>query len=141
MKKQYYLWMLLCLLIGTSLNAQTIFEDGFESGNFKPEWTATPGPNNGLLAVTDYAEAFGNYGVAMGKTSDAGGFNTNTLDLNLDLSTYTEVEMSFWISDDADETHPEDGIYFSDDGGVTFVKVYDFDPVGWVNTAYGMNNK
>ena len=60
-----------------------------------------------------------------------GEFATNALDLQLNLADETDVEMTFRIMDLKEETHSQDGIYFSDDGGVNFVKVYDFKPELW----------
>ena len=70
------------------------------------------------------------YGLAMGKTCDDG-FSTNALDLHLDLSEVSEAELYFLIRDNDDETHIDDGIYFSDDGGLSFEKVLDFEPSDW----------
>ena len=64
--------------------------------------------------------------ILMGRTND-GEFTTISLDLHLDLSLEKQVELSFWIKDISEENHPEDSIWFSNDGGETFVKVYQFD--------------
>ena len=42
-----------------------------------------------------------------------------------DLLGETQVDLDFLWKEFSDETHAEDGIFFSDDGGSTFVKVYD----------------
>jgi hypothetical protein len=41
------------------------------------------------------------------------------------------VELSFWVRDYNDETHVDDAIFLSNDGGVTFAKAFDFRPGEW----------
>lgn len=89
-KKTHHLFTLLIVLCSSNLLiGQVIFEDDFESGTFKPQWTVSPGDNDGLISVIESNSISyeGFYGVAIGKESD-GEFNLNTLDLNLDLSSY-----------------------------------------------------
>ncbi len=134
--------LLALVLLSAALRAQTIiFQDGFEDGSFKAEWTARPGASGGVVQVQSTYQNFtktantGFYAAVMGRSSD-GALTTNQLDLKLDLSTRTQVEMTFNILDYNDETHPQDGIYFSNDGGATFKKVYNFLPELW-NANYG----
>ncbi len=61
----------------------------------------------------------------------------NALDLHADLSSQTEVELSFKLLSNLDETHPQDGIYFSPDGGHHFTKVFDFDLEPWRKKEFG----
>ena len=124
-----------------------IFEDDFESGSLGPAWTARPnidGGSNGI--VEPRFEVQGNtnigfdgsiYTMVMGKTTDLGGNTTNALDLSLDLTGRTDVELSFWMYSFNEGTDPEDGIYFSDNGGSSFTKVYDFDGDSWSGFLYG----
>ncbi|WP_158859594.1 T9SS type A sorting domain-containing protein [Lunatibacter salilacus] len=140
--KIYFLPLILILACSLSLNAQIIFQDDFESGALKPEWTAIPGADNAVVGVYNQIQnrnAFyrGTYGVAMGKTSSAGGAITNRLDLKLDLSAYSEVEMEFFMNNYYDATHPQDGIYLSDNNGSTFIKVMNFDGSNWAANVYG----
>ncbi|GEO20826.1 hypothetical protein CQA01_13600 [Cyclobacterium qasimii] len=121
--------------------SQVIFEDDFESGALKTEWTAIPGAENAVVGIESQIQgrnAFyqGSNGLAMGKTSSVGGLVTNRLDLKLDLSTYSQVEMDFYMNNYYDETHPEDGIYISDNDGSTFIKVLDFDGSNWQGNVY-----
>ena len=124
------------------VQGQTIlFEDGFESGSLKSGWTARPGASGGLVQVVENIQGItktssnGFFAVGMGRTSD-GALTTNQLDLKLNLAGQTQVGMSFSIWDNSEETHSQDGIYFSNDGGTSFKKVYDFKPDLW-NNAYG----
>ncbi|OQY48253.1 MAG: hypothetical protein DRR08_10180 [Candidatus Parabeggiatoa sp. nov. 2] len=128
------------LLMCSSVFAQTvIFSDDFESGTLDPNfWKARPGEAGGIVEVQLETGAVHNgfYGVALGKNSD-GDFVTNALDLHLDLSAYKQVELRFWIKDFHDETNIQDGIWFSDDGGTNFKKVYEFDLTNWNDVVWG----
>ncbi len=124
---------------GAAFSQTIIFSDNFEKGKFDSTsngyWQAQPGANGGVVRVASTIQGVGAghqslYGVAMGRESD-GNLTLNRLDLHLDLSGYSEIELSFWIKDNAEATHPEDGMWFSDDGGSNFIKVQDFDPDFW----------
>ncbi|MCC6280375.1 MAG: T9SS type A sorting domain-containing protein [Saprospiraceae bacterium] len=105
---------------------QIIFSDDFESGTtFKSQWTPRPGANKGLVAIATtlgntYIPCNGNQGVGMGLSGDLSGTTTyNYLDLSLNLAGKTNVTLSFWLKD-ADNGYTENGILFSNDGGMTF---------------------
>lgn len=120
-------------------NAQTIiFEDDFETGSLGDAWTARPNLSgmNGFVEVVNTGAVSGEYCVRMGRYSD-GGYTTNALDLNINLTGHNEVLLDFWIRDFQDETHIQDGLYFSDDGGTSFTKVMDFKPSAWYDHRYG----
>ncbi len=125
------------------------FRDGFESGTLGSAWawshgdsTALPQENTvkptGLVEILDGIGAEGSkFALRMGKLADGGGYTTNALDLHLDLSGQDQVELSFKILDFNDATDFEDGLYFSDDGGESFTKVYDFRAEDWADYIYG----
>lgn len=52
-------------------------------------------------------------------------YATNQADLRVDLSGCTSPKILFRWKEFLDETHAEDGVYLSDDGGENFVKVHD----------------
>jgi len=141
MKNLISLLAFCCVTLVTPAMAQpqTLFFDDFESGQFKPQWTPVPNLSgvNGVVEVATGSPFSGQYAAWLGKSSDAGGLTTNALDLRLNLQGQTEVELTFWIYDNSDETHPEDGIYFSNNNGVTFKKVLDFKPNDWCNYEWG----
>jgi len=126
------------------------FEDGFESGEFKKAWSWSHPDSTvlnmseikptGQVGITPNTKFEGQYGAFMGKVCDDN-FVTNALDLHLNLSGQTQVELSFMLYDLADETQIQDGLYFSDDGGLNFTKVYDFDPSNYANSfqSYAIN--
>jgi hypothetical protein len=125
----------LCTWAWAAAQAQTIlFEDSFNGGaSFGPAWT--PRPNlTGTNGVVDI-NVNGGY-ARLGKSVD-GGFTTNALDLRLNLAGRSHVELSFDIFSNGEETHPQDGLYFSNNGGQSFVKVYDFRPEDWCQFIWG----
>jgi len=124
------------------VNYATIpFQDGFETGKFSSVWkwstpysttqsgTISPSGVVGVISNINGVEVSqqGLYGVAMGRRLD-GIFTTNALDLHLNLSNHTQVELSFWIKDTDDETHEQDGIWFSNNGGKIFRKIFQLEP-------------
>lgn len=116
------------------------FSDNFEEGALNARaWSARPNLSgiDGLIEVSDGYGEDRTKGVYIGKSSDLGGFTVNALDLRLDLSGRTDVMLDFDISDNFDETHSEDGLFFSDNGGAVFVKVQDFRPEDWCDQVYG----
>ena len=139
MQKAY---MIICLIGILSLQAfaqQTIFFDDFEDGTFNPQyWELKPGVNNGLIDIQQGSTPDGFFRVRIGKSSDAGGDNTNALCLYLDLSGYENVALEFWISDFNDNNGPFDEIRISDDSAATSVEAFQFSPDDWNDNLWGM---
>jgi hypothetical protein len=100
-----------------------IFEDTFEDGYLKAEWSAQPN-FNGQNGVVEVVMGIGmppsNWAVRLGKSADENTFTTNVLDLHLELSSYSNVELFFNFFDGRDEGQSIEGIYLSDDSGSTF---------------------
>ncbi len=146
MKKQLLtLLMVLSVLLG---HAQTIiFQDDFENGppfdtTAFPGWrpkTNLAGTINGLVENHLGGACNGSYSVRIGKTTDAGSLSRNALDLYLDLSAYSQVELTFTVSSFFDETQNFDGIYFNSDSSNQngFVKVFDFKTSVWCQNNCG----
>ncbi|MBL7792330.1 MAG: T9SS type A sorting domain-containing protein [Saprospiraceae bacterium] len=127
------------------------FSDNFEAANFGSSWKRSFADQTNTLAaiatrptnIVDLADNAGiddSRGVRMGKAC-ADGFSTNALDLHLKLAGHTQVSMTFHILDIFDDTQIDDGLYFSDNGGLTFKKVYSFDFSNTPNvyTNYAIN--
>ena len=132
--KHLFIFVLLLILAGnisTSAAQQEIFSDGFESGILDPAyWTARPsiaGNSGGRVEVVNSSSnaRSGTSSVFIGRSTD-GQSTTNALDLRLDLSGQTEVELNFWLREYYEEDQSEEGIYFSDDGGQQFTQVFTF---------------
>ncbi|MBR9921154.1 MAG: T9SS type A sorting domain-containing protein [Bacteroidetes bacterium] len=131
----------LILAVGSycGLYSQIIFEDDFESGIFQPSWTihTNISGDNGLVEIADDVGVNDSKGVKIGKSDNSPLLTTNALDLHLNLDGYTQVALEFDLAKYWDDTHPEDGIFFSDDNGNTFEKVVNFAPDNWCSSTYG----
>jgi Secretion system C-terminal sorting domain len=136
MKKSTLFIVLFLMASIICFSQQVIFSDDFESATLRSNWAITAGIPNGVIDITNAIGNAGTRGVRLGKTSSAGGFVSNALDLKLNLSGQTQVEMTFKIQDRDDETQAQDGLYFSDNGGANFKKVFSFQPTDWCN-SYG----
>lgn len=100
------------------------YTTGFESGSFDQFWTTSSSTATGRFRVLQHEFAHsGNFLLTM-DNNPPGNFNLNEANLHLDLSGNTNVDLSFWWVDAEDESHSQDGVYFSDDGGTNFTKVY-----------------
>ena len=129
--------------------AQLPFSDDFEEGAFSPYWSvgnptgsssktaprAAISPN-GLVDIFLSNDSVQQHLVRLGNKVDKQ-WNTNALDLRLNLSGQQNVSLSFRILNNHDEAHQFDGLYFSDDGGHRFVKVLDFDFDNWHAGQFG----
>lgn len=115
--------------------------EDFEDGVLGPEWQAIPGAPESIAGVESIVNGYGAaytgiYGLALGRSVD-GAYSTSAVDLHVDLSGQNNIDLSFWLKNSWDSTNNEDGIYFSDDGGLTFQKAYTFDLSDWTPNAWG----
>lgn len=123
--------ILLMSLAGPLQAQQVIFTDDFENGNFRPEWQLKTGQPNGVIEVTAENSLSGDYSARMGKSSDDQ-YTLNRLDLKLNLSQSRQFFLNIVIYNNYDETHVQDGIFLSTDGGSSFQKIYDFKFEDWI---------
>ncbi|MBC8415647.1 MAG: hypothetical protein H8E11_04385, partial [Candidatus Cloacimonetes bacterium] len=92
--------------------------------------------SNGRIQVTENHNPYsGQKHLTM--DSDEAGFAQNEAWLHLDLSGENRVILEFWWKEFNDETHTGDGVYFSDDGGDSFTKVYSFDGDNTTDNTWG----
>jgi len=101
------------------------YETGFENGLDSCWYTSTSNKNGRLRVTSDFSPHSGNYSLATDVVS-VGNLCINQSQLHLDLSNQSYVMMSYWIKEFGDEDHIEDGIYFSDDGGISYTKALNF---------------
>ncbi|MFC2111520.1 C25 family cysteine peptidase, partial [Bacteroidota bacterium] len=102
----------------SSIPYTTSFENGLDNS-----WRINSTLSRGrIVSTSTKTPHLGNYHLTM-DASLGGAYYTNQAKLHLDLSSESDVQLSFWWKDFGDENHTEDGIYFSDDGGDNFVKV------------------
>ena len=112
-----------------------IFQDDFETGAFRPEWSPYPARQNGVIEVFPSSILQGQHAARLGKSSD-GDYTLNKLDLQLDLSVYPTAELRVSLAHHHDDFHVQDGIYLSDNGR-DFVKVFGFPFDTWPATTGG----
>jgi hypothetical protein len=144
--KQHYTTLKLAIALvsflfsASLLTAQTYvnqpYYTGFETGTLGSEWTTFSSLAGGEVQPIQSgvytwsgmsADAFaGNYYLAM-HYATGGTMNTTQADLHMDLQGEVGIRIYFKWSEWNEETQVEDGLFISDDGGTTFVKVLDFD--------------
>ncbi|NOZ47086.1 MAG: PKD domain-containing protein [Chlorobi bacterium] len=111
------------------------YSTGFESG-LDQNWS-TQGSNSysRIQLTTANTPHSGSYHLTMDVTTN-GNYCTNEAWMGLNLTGTTQVNMSFWWKDFSDETHSSDGVYFSDNGGTSFVKVFDLNGGSYTNNSW-----
>jgi inhibitor of cysteine peptidase len=101
------------------------FSDDFESGSLGNAWAIETDYEGRTNVGTGHAYA-GSYSLNL---DDSTG---NVIDshaaaiLALDLSGQSDVELSFWWREYGDEDDPDDGVFISDDNGVTWQQIFSF---------------
>ena len=140
-----YVFLVTCgLPIAFTQNNSPIFFEDFESGALDSQfWTASSSADEGLVEVSsdilgEQTADSGLYAYFSGKSTDGGGQTINTLDLRIDLGAYSDKDLllEYWIRDYFDNTNAGEGIWLSDDNGLSFSQATAFDFSNWVD-AYG----
>ncbi|MFZ5981492.1 MAG: PKD domain-containing protein [Candidatus Zixiibacteriota bacterium] len=100
------------------------YSTGFETGSFDQYWYTQTSSSVGRIRITtSYTPHSGSYHMTM-DVSTNGTYSQNEAWLRLNLAGKSDVDLTFWWKEFGDETHTQDGVFFSDDGGSTFTKVY-----------------
>lgn len=111
------------------------YSTGFEGGSFDQYWSDASTNNGRVRLLTTNTPHGGSYHMTMDCSSN-GTYSYNEAWLHLDLSGESQVELSFWWKDFSDETHSQDGVYFSSNGGTSFVKVQDLNGSSYTNNSW-----
>lgn len=163
---QIFAAFILAFGCSSSVWAQTYasipYTTGFESGNLDASWTATSSmagtnieviPTGTLTWTTQTAYAYsGNFFLGM-DYGTGGTYNLNQANLHLNTAGESALRLQFWWAEWNDETEAQDGVYISDNGGVTFTKIRDlngasYSDLTWthfnmsldsVNSLYGLS--
>jgi len=99
------------------------YSTGFESGALDNHWNTYKSNSAGRTRVLNTNGPFaGSYHMVM-DVSTSGVFNQNEAWLHLNLAGHSQVNLAFRWKEFGDETHTQDGVYFSNNGGTSFVKV------------------
>ncbi len=139
MKLRFLLFTLLAL-VSIDLNAQITnyatlpYTTGFETGTLDANWHTTSSAPGGRIRVhqsgvltwsTQTAVSHtGNYFLGL-DDSLGGTFHTQQAWMGLNMAGAQNVVLDFWWAEWNEEDHPQDGVFFSDNGGTSFVKVLD----------------
>ncbi|MFO7609473.1 MAG: S8 family serine peptidase [Candidatus Krumholzibacteriia bacterium] len=111
------------------------YSTGFEGGAVDQYWTTTSTANGRILVTSANTPRAGSYHLTMDAVTN-GTYATNQADLALDLSGQTQVDLSFWWKDFGDETHTQDGVYFSANDGAGWVKVANLNGGSYSNNVW-----
>ncbi len=118
---------------------------GFESGTLDSVWTTHSSLPTGEIALfttstTTWgttAPYSGTYFLGMHHpASGSGAYNTNEAWLQVDLTATSNHFLEFYWAEFGDETEVQDGVFLSDDAGVTFVKVLDLAGASYTDLQY-----
>lgn len=91
-----------------------------------------------IITANSYYPYSGNY--LQMDVSNSGNWNKNQADLHIDLSSGQLVDLNFKFKDYDDEFQASDGIYFSNNGGTSFTKVYSINADNYTdNTWYSFS--
>lgn len=121
------------------------YSTSFESGTLDPAWTTYVQTANcevdiynsgvyvwsGMTANANTGTKFLGLHNAVG-----GNFETTHAALHLDMSGLSGFRLSFYLSEWNEEDHPEDGIFISDDGGVTYTEVFHYNGTQYTDLQY-----
>lgn len=139
MKLRSLLFLIFALLV-LDLDAQltnyavTPYATGFETGTLDANWhtqTSAPGGRirvhqTGVLTWSTQTAVSHTGTYFLGLDDSLGGtFHTQEAWMGLNLAGNQNVVLDFWWAEWNDESHPQDGVFFSDNGGSTFTKVLD----------------
>ncbi|MEQ8766004.1 MAG: S8 family serine peptidase [Planctomycetota bacterium] len=112
------------------------YTTGFESGTFDTHWTSVLGVEGRILVTSANAPSAGSFHVTMDDSVSAGAYSQNEIRLHLDLTGESQVDLTFDWKEIGDETHTQDGVFFSDNGGSSFVKVHNLDGGATTNNTW-----
>ena len=130
-------------IVGTHGFAQVPYVTSFEKGSIDHTyWTRESDNNAGRVEVSSLNEPLtGKYHLTM-DSREAGTEVTNSVDLYLDMeSILTDILLEFSFKTSAAGADPGDGVYFSDDGGMNFVRVSGFQgtPGAYTDTVLNLS--
>ncbi|UCF05455.1 MAG: agmatine deiminase family protein, partial [bacterium] len=125
-----------CTGLGELPYATLPYATGFESGGLDQYWTTVLGAEGRIQVTTANTPHSGSYHLTMDDHTSGGSYSQNEAWLRLNLAGVSEVDLEFWWKEFGDETHTEDGVYFSDNGGANFTKVQDLNGADYTNNTW-----
>ncbi len=112
------------------------YSTGFEGGAVDQYWSLYEGTEGRIQVTTANTPNSGNYHLVLDDHTNGGSYSLNEAWLQLNLAGESQLDMEFYWKEFGDETHSQDGIYFSDDGGASFVKVLDLNGASYSNNTW-----
>ncbi|MFQ5342029.1 MAG: M4 family metallopeptidase, partial [Anaerolineae bacterium] len=116
----------------TVAKASVPFYDGFESGELGAGWWIDA-TNDGRVWVGPAYPYAGSFSAYLDNRTALGVYSTAALVLLVDLAGQSQAELDFRWREFSDENHTLDGVFISDDDGVTWYKVLSFN---WGPSSY-----
>lgn len=110
------------------------YSTGFEAATLDANWTTAVTANGRVRLLTTNTPRGTRHLVMDDATS--GGYSQTEARMGLNLAGQTQVNLSFWWKDFGDETQTQDGIYFSNNGGTSYTKVYSLTPASFSDNTY-----
>lgn len=111
------------------------YSTGFEGTGFDAYWTTNVTGSGRVQRTTSNTPHAGSYHIVM-DCSVSNNYSTTDANLKLNLAGKSQVNLSFWWKDFGDETQTQDGIYFSNNGGTSYTKVYSLAPASYSNNTW-----
>lgn len=112
---------------GYSINSVSLpFSDGFEGGTLGDAWTVETDYEGRVRVGDNESPHGGRYTLLLDDDTPGGFYSHASAILTLDLSGHSQVELSFWWREFADEDHADDGVFISDDNGQSWHRVFSF---------------
>ncbi len=126
-----------CILCAGQTYSSLPYYTGFE-GALDASWLTNSTHADGLVHVNSINTPYNGTGhlTLTGTSSWPVNYSTNSASLHLNLGVVFDATLSFWVEDYIDEYDAADGIYFSDDGGATYVKVLDIVGTSMTDNTY-----
>ncbi|MBK7366810.1 MAG: S8 family serine peptidase [Candidatus Eisenbacteria bacterium] len=110
------------------------YSTSFDSGVFDSYWSTYLTASGRVQLLTTNTPHTGTRHMVMDASTAT--YSIAAANLKLNLAGVTQANLSFWWKDFGDETQTQDGIYFSNNGGTTFTKVYSLAPASYSNNTW-----
>ena len=115
------------------------YSTGFESGALDQYWTTNVTSNGRIRILSTNTPHSGSYHMVMDAITNGTYAQTESW-LHVNLAGKSQVDLDFWWKEFGDETHSQDGIYFSSNGGSSFVKVLNLNGSSYSNNTWNSFN-
>ncbi len=125
---------------GPSGYASLPYSTGFESGSLDANWATVLGTEGRIEVTTANGPFAGSRHLTLDDSVNGGAFSQNEAWMRLDLSGESQVNLAFRWKEFGDETHSQDGIYLSDNAGLSFTKVHNLNGGSTANNSWQLVN-